>query len=197
MFALAELLDQLRRSGTEEVVEAYRQLGAVERVVRALRLAALAVLDEREAWKPDGMRDLSGWVAEGDGLGRSSARELVRQAQALAELPAVAASASAGRLSADQLAPLARLATPESDHRWAEEGPGCTPAALEALVRETTRLRPEEAASQHTRRSLWWWRPERGGLRLAGRLPDAEGEVVVGALRRLAEQAGPDDSGVF
>ncbi len=73
-------------------------------------LAIVRVLDER------GRIDVSVGV---DGESARTVREKVETARALESLPAVAAAAHAGRLSAEQLDAVVRLADEESDAEWA------------------------------------------------------------------------------
>jgi hypothetical protein len=95
-------------------------------------------------------------------------------------------------LCADQLAPLVRLAEPDTDQAWAEDGPGLTAAQLRRLAAARRRVAPEAAAEQHRRRSVRWWNHERSGMvRLSGRLEPEAGAIVTKALNELAEQAGP------
>jgi hypothetical protein len=187
--------DQL---ATEDLVVAYRDLGALIRAAEAQRLAILAVLDRREAWRADGCLDVAQWVAATDAVPAAAARVTVATAHSLAELPAVAAAAAEGRLSMAQLVPLAVVAEPATDERWAADGPGMTPAALAQLATQHRRVEREEAERQHRRRSFRWWRDRHGlGVRFAGLLPDAEATVVTGAVERLAEQAPRAEDGTF
>jgi hypothetical protein len=92
-----------------------------------------------------------------------------------------------------QLVPLAEVATPATDARWAQEGPGCTPAALDQLARQQRRVTREQAQRQDRRRSFRWWKDRHGnGTRFAGLLPDDAAAVVTDAVTRRAEEAGPD-----
>jgi hypothetical protein len=59
----ADPLDHYRDCDDDALVDAFTQLGALERAVRAQRLAVLAVLDERQAWIQDGATDVVAWVA--------------------------------------------------------------------------------------------------------------------------------------
>ena len=92
-----------------------------------------------------------------------------------------------GRLSWEQLRAVTRFATPEGDATWAEEAPGCSVAGLEATARRLRPVPEPEVAEAGRRRSLRWrWDEHHHLLRLSGRLPDAEGAIVVRVLDRLA-----------
>jgi hypothetical protein len=181
-----------------EVLAAYVELGALERAVRAQRLALLRVIDERELWRDDGATDAVAWVVAADGVERSTAVRTVEQARALASLPAVAAVAAEGRLSDDQLTHVCRAATPDTDAQWAMEAPGLSAAQLRRLAAACRRVPDGDAREQHRRRSLRWWTDPRSGLvRLTGRLTPDAGATVTGALSRLAERAGPGTDGLW
>jgi hypothetical protein len=86
-------------------------------------LAVTAVLDERGA--------IDDSLAARDGVSVRSVRETVETARALEDLPEVAAVAFEGRLSDEQLGPVARLADASSDGERAHRAPNTAPADLE------------------------------------------------------------------
>ena len=180
------LLDRYRCCATDDLAAAFADLGAAIRVLEAQRLAMLAVLDEREAWRADGARDSAGWVAQVDAVRVATGRAMVETARNLAELPLVAAVAAEGRLSADQLRPLSTVADRRSDARWAAEGPTLDPSQLEAAARRARRVQREQAEEQRGKRCLRTWRARGGGVRGSFYLPDADGEAVLTELDRRA-----------
>jgi hypothetical protein len=195
---MSSSLDRYRLMSTEDLASAYRDLGGLVRAVEAQRLSMLAVLDEREAWRPDGCLNTAQWVAATDAVGASTARVTVAMAQALPSLPAITAVVEAGGLSFEQLAPLVVFAEPESDARWAREAPGMSPAQLEAKAREHRRVTREEAERQQRRRSFRWWKDRNGlGTRFAGLLPDDSAAIVTERITAIAEDAGPDEQGIY
>lgn len=58
------------------------------------------------------------WLAWRTGLSPGTARDRVRVARALTELPEVREGFSAGRLSYSQVRAITRVATPEDQGRW-------------------------------------------------------------------------------
>lgn len=99
-------------------------------VASARVIRAVAEVDRLELWRRDGATSMSSWLAGRFGLSWGTARELVRVAHALEDLPRISGAYACGRLSWDQLRPLTRFAKPETDQRWAEEGPRRRPAWL-------------------------------------------------------------------
>jgi Domain of unknown function (DUF222) len=87
-------------------------------------LQAVAACDEGKLWRRDGATSMTSWLAARYRLAWGTAREWVRVAHALAGLPRIAETYASGRLSWDQLRPLTRFATTETDFAWAEKGSG-------------------------------------------------------------------------
>jgi hypothetical protein len=180
-------VDELRARPLEELIDAYAQLDALENAIRAERLAILGVLDERKVWCHDGAANTADWVALTSRVRRSTAADQVGVARRLRDLPELEAVAAEGRLSFDQLAPASKVATWNTDAAWATQAPVMSAAALEALARDGRTVSTEEAADRVRRRSLRWWNdPSHGMIRLFGRLPDVDGEVVTRALEQIA-----------
>jgi Domain of unknown function (DUF222) len=160
-------------------------------------LEAVAACDERRLWKKDGATSMSSWLAGRYGLAWGTAREWVRVAHALRRLPRIAEAYAEGRLSWDQLRPLTRFATPETDQRWAREAPGRRPAGLWREARRHQRAQAQEAHEIQRQRYLWLhWDPERPVLWLEGMLPAEEGERLEAAFRRRVGQLPLDRDAV-
>ncbi len=79
------------------------------------QLADIAEFDRAEAWRGDGAGSMTMWVTEQCGVSASTARQWVRAAADLAELPALSESLASGEMSLDKVAPLAEVASPETD----------------------------------------------------------------------------------
>src|SRR5919198_3782949 len=99
----------------------------LDHAVRAMSAASaevlreVASLDDPNVWERDGATSMTSWLAARYGLAWGTAREWVRVAHALEVLPAIARAYAGGRISWDQLRPLTRFATPETDDRWSKE----------------------------------------------------------------------------
>jgi hypothetical protein len=103
-------------------------------------LAVTAVLDERGA--------VDDSLAAADGVSVRSVRETVETARALEDLPEVAAVAFEGRLSDEQLGPVARLADASSDAEWAQRAPNTAPSDLARLARTVENPTMDEARAR-------------------------------------------------
>jgi hypothetical protein len=175
----------------QSLTDALDQATAVMSAASARMLALVADHDDRKLWKRDGATSMSSWLAGRYGLAWGTAREWVRVAGALRGLPALAEAYALGRISWDQLRPLTRFATPETDATWAEEAPRRRPAGLwrEARRHERATVMDADRAHRYLRLS---WDHELPVLWLEGMLAAEEGERLASALQRRAEVVPPD-----
>jgi hypothetical protein len=79
------------------------------------QLADIAEFDRAEAWRGDGAGSMTVWVTEQCGVAASTARQWVRAAADLVELPGLSESLASGEMSLDKVAPLAEVASPETE----------------------------------------------------------------------------------
>jgi hypothetical protein len=177
----------------EALTDALDQVTALISAASAEALSLVAKHDERKLWRKDGATSMTSWLAARYGLAWGTAREWVRVAHALLRLPRIAEAYARGRLSWDQLRPLARFATPEADEVWAEKGPEFRPAALwrEARRHERARVREAEEA-RRVRYFTLHWDHERPVLWLEGMLPAEEGAAFESAIGQRAEDVPRD-----
>jgi hypothetical protein len=141
---------------------------------------------------------MTSWLAGRYGLAWGTAREWVRVAHALQGLPRIAEAYACGRLSWDQIRPLTKFATPDTDAHWALRAPDLRPWTLYREAARHDRVRREEAEDAHRMRSLsLHWDRDLPLLYLEGILPAEEGAAVQTALERRAQQVvmvdRPDD----
>jgi hypothetical protein len=190
---------ELAECGCDDLAETVVHLHALMCATQRLLLDAIAVLDEREAWADDGATSMAAWLAARLGVSHRTGAEWTRVGRALQQLPALGSALAESRLSWDQLSPLTRVATAETDEALAEEAAGWSAAQCQAVARRARPVSPEEAADAHRRRSLrWTWDLEARVLELRGRLPDEAGATVVAALERIADSYKPDpETGMY
>jgi Domain of unknown function (DUF222)/HNH endonuclease len=99
----------------------------------------------------------------------------------------IAEAYRSGELSWDQLRPLTRFATPETDQRWAVKAGRLRPAALWREARRHERARVREAEEIRRERHLrLQWDQERPVLWLEGMLPAEAGAALELAISRRA-----------
>lgn len=98
-------------------------------------LAHVLELDMRGLWGRLGLRSAAHYLSWRLGLGLGTARQHVRVAYALLDLPTVAAAFAEGRLSYSKVRAITRVATPANEKELLEVALGCTGAQLEHTVR--------------------------------------------------------------
>jgi hypothetical protein len=146
-------------------------------------LDLLGEYDARDGWWSwDGLRSVSDWVAWRCALDPRSAREHVRVARALRELPEIRRAFSAGGLSFSKVRALTRVAEPDSEGRLLELARHATAAQLERMLGAFRRLTRAEAEDAHRRRYLHHSFDEDGCLRVNARLTAEQGALFLAAL---------------
>jgi hypothetical protein len=182
MATYQDLVDELRCHPNEWLRAERSRVVGEQRRLRLREVAITTVLDERDARDP--MPDAS--------VPMSTQKATVEVARALVSTPALADAACAGRLSWEQLEPLTRIATPETDAEWAQRGPRCTPFDLQKLARRARKLTAEDAQRRYQARELRTWRePEFGMVAGRFRIPELDGILVERVLEHMAEQLRP------
>ena len=115
-------------------------------------LLDIAEFDRKEAWRGDGALSMRDWLTAQCHVSRARARTLVESAAKAKDLPALTGALSAGRLTLDVFAPLASVATPETDADLARTSEHWTPRQARELVSEVKGSTDADAGSQFQRR---------------------------------------------
>jgi hypothetical protein len=183
MFDVADHLDELRSWPTDRLRAHHEHLVREKRRLDLEDLDVLRVLDERGQIDPSIGRD---------GESARTVREKVETARALESLPAVAATAHAGNLSAEQLGAVVRLADQASDAEWARRAPDVDPAELARMARKQRKPSTADSRACHEARSLkTWWTNDKSMLHLHGQLPADMGTQFESTITALAEAMKP------
>ena len=156
-------------------------------------LGLVAEFDDRGGWAEWGVTSCAHWLSWRCSIGLVTAREHVRIAHKLRELPRVHEAFSRGELSYCKVRALCRVARPETEADLLEIALNATGAQLEKLVRGYAgALSATLGTAQrvHDLRYLRWSWNEDGSLRLEGRLPAEDGALVLRALGGLEAPAG-------
>jgi hypothetical protein len=154
-------------------------------------LVLLADFDARRGWASWEMNSCAQWLSWKCQMSSGTAREHVRVARALRELPVIRARFAAATLSYAKVRALTRIATPATEAGLA--GP-MTANQLERFARAHRQVTAADDAEARVRRRLAWRFEEDGSLSGTFRLPPLQGAVLLKALRaacaELAGQAG-------
>src|SRR6266508_5531491 len=98
---------------TERLEACVSELAAHLAAATCRFLLMVGELDRRRAWAEWGMASCAHWLSWHCALGIGAAREHIRVARALQQLPLLTAEFAAGRLSYSKMRALTRIATPE------------------------------------------------------------------------------------
>jgi hypothetical protein len=153
-------------------------------------LTLIRRLDAVEGWNAD-MPSCAHWLNARCGLDLVTAREKVRVAHALADLPVVDEAFRTGRLSYSKVRAVTRIATPADEVELVEFAASTTAAHVEQHVRarrQAERLAdPRAAFDAFRRRTFTCHTEEDGSLVFEGRLPAEQGALLRLALERAME----------
>jgi Domain of unknown function (DUF222) len=177
-----------------------RSLDALEREITQLAsqisaatcrwLGLLAEFDHREGWAQWGARSCSHWVSWRCGISPAAAREHVRVARRLQELPLIRDAFAHGRLTYSKVRALTRIDGVEREQELLDLARHATAGQLERLVRAYRGVIATEqaAAGERPQRWLTWTHDDDGSLLLRARLPAEEGALVISALETARDQ---------
>ncbi|PYM26218.1 MAG: HNH endonuclease [Candidatus Rokuibacteriota bacterium] len=179
-------IEELERLGDEIAL-----LSAHIEVATARVLDLIRDFDVRGGWA-NGFKSCAEWLAWRVGMDLGAARQRVRVARALPNLPRLAAALARGELSYAKVRALTRVATPETEERLLAFAKAGTAAHVERLVRGWRRVdrnaENQETALRHRNRSLHVYQDEDGTLVIRGRLTPEVGAVLRQALAAACDR---------
>jgi uncharacterized protein DUF222/HNH endonuclease len=151
-------------------------------------LLMVAEFDRRCGWGTWGCRSCAQWLSWRCGLAPSAAREHLRVARRLCELPLLRESFGRGELSYSKVRAITRAASPETEQDLLDLARHATAAQLERLVRGYRDVLGEKADWAHRERYLSWSWDDDGSLLIRGRLPAEDGALVMRALEAAGDE---------
>jgi hypothetical protein len=181
-------------TGGSSTAERLRPLEALEREITQLTsqihaatcrwLCLIAEYDERRGWAEWGCKSCAHWVMWQCGIAPGPAREHVRVARRLQELPLIRAAFADGELSYSKVRALTRLPHVEREPELLLMARNATASQLERIIRGHGRVVAAERVAAGERRERWLCceHDHDGDLLLHGRLPAEEGALVLAAL---------------
>ena len=179
-----------RRDEAERLGNDIAELAARIQAATYELLVMIRAFDQREGWS--GFKSCAHWLNWRTGLALGAAREKLRVARALVDLPLLSDAMRRGQLSYPKVRALTRAATPANERRllgFAE----CAPASyVERLARAWCRVdRQAEATDErrrHERRNLTTWVDDDGMVVIRGRVSPLVFGVCPVSPRPLAEE---------
>ena len=162
-------------------------------------LGLVAEFDTRGGWGEWGCRSCSHWLSWRCSISPVAAREHVRVAHRLEELPLIRGAFAEGRLSYSQVRALTRVENVEREEELLSLARHATAAQLERLVRAYHGVvaRARVAAGGGPDRYVTWDHADDGSLLLRARLPAEEGAVVLAALQAAVERGASAEASVI
>ncbi|MCO5168543.1 MAG: HNH endonuclease [Planctomycetes bacterium] len=197
------------------------ELAAQRSVIEHALLTELRQFDREEGWRRDGAASCAAWLSWKTGEGERTARDKVRVARRLGELPEIDEDFSRGVLSYSQVRALVRIARPGLEPDLRELARRTSGAKLERVVRfirlraaadtgelaeedlrlaferfddtglELLRLRLRPEQGEALRRAIRSVKARASGGAGRSDMSDADALVALGALAAVAEREEP------
>ena len=178
--------DELYRLG-ERIAELAERINAAE----ARMMTLIADFDRRGGWRDRGFSSCAEWLAWRIGIKIGPARERVRTARALENLPQTADALAGGSISYAKVRALTRVATPEREAELLEFARAGSAAKLERTVRMWRMLsRDEELTAEqarHRSRAFSVFVDGDGMYVVKGRLEPEAGAVLMRAVEAASD----------
>ncbi len=132
--------------------------------------------------------DLQGFLAWRCGITGREAREFLRVAEALQELPATRAAFGRGELTFTKVRALTRVATASSEEGLLDLAGALTASQLERALRAFRRVAAEDARDAHELEYVDYYLDDDGTLFLRARLAAEDGTLLIKALEAARER---------
>lgn len=149
-------------------------------------LALIAEFDRRTGWNDGLTQSCAHWLNWKCGIDMGAAREKVRVAHALEQLPAIGDAMGRGELSYSKVRALTRVADPATEQLLLTIALHGTAHHVETVVRQFRRVQEAAEATREERqqanRRLTYSYDEDGSLVIKVRLPAETGAIVLSAL---------------
>lgn len=179
---------------TEELGEQISAMAADIEAAMCRWLGLVAEFDRREGWGLEGCSSCAAWVSWRCAVGPQAAREHVRVARRLGELPLVRDAFSRGELSYSKVRAITRVEDVAHEQELVELARNATAAQLDRIVRSYRSVARVESDAEQAREerflAMEW--DDDGALRVRGRLPAEQGALLLQAVELVAERLRAD-----
>ncbi|HEY0686621.1 MAG TPA: DUF222 domain-containing protein [Steroidobacter sp.] len=160
-------------------------------------LMLIAEWDRRKGWSDGASASCAHWLNWKCGIDMGAAREKVRTAHALLNLPKIAAAMERGELSYAKVRALTRVACPNTEDTLLMYALHGTAVHVERIVRDFRRCKEAEElgreAQQQLDRKLTWFHDQDGMLVIKARLPAEAGQMFLKAIEAACEEIPTED----
>ena len=180
-----------RRAELERLGDRIAELSARIQAATYELLVLIREFDARTGWS--GCTSCAHWLSWRTGLAPGAAREHVRVARALGNLPKLSDAMRRGVVSYSKVRAVTRVATPETEQTLLDVALCGTAAHVEQIVRGWRRVdrtaEQTEERRRHQARSLRTWVDDDGMVVVQGRLTPEVGAVLRRALEAACDEA--------
>ncbi len=149
-------------------------------------LVLIREFDRRAGWSGPGLNSCAHWLSWKCGINVGAAREKVRVAHALENLPRISEAFRTGRVSFSKVRAMTRVATPDNEEYLMMIADHGTASHVERLVRGYRQVKRTEALEaenhRHDLRELTWHWDDDGSFIIKGRLTPEQGARFTQAL---------------
>ena len=149
--AAGDLVRLAERIPTERLEAQIGELAAHLTAATCRFLVLIGESDRRRAWASWGMASCAHWLSWHCGLGLGTAREHVRVARAMRDLPQLSAEFAAGRLSYSKMRAVTRIATPALESELLAIALASTASQVDRWVSGYRRAKRQEQTEDRAR----------------------------------------------
>ena len=188
-----ERRDRLQALG-EEITELSAHIDAAQYQF----LLLLEEYDREKGWQAHGLASAAEWLNWQCGISMGPAREKVRVARALPELPKISEAFRLGRISYSKVRAMTRVATAENEDVLLNVALHGTAAHVERQVSDYRRYKRAEALQlenqRHDHRKLSWLLDDQGYWVFRGRFTPEQGAIISKAFEAALDQLFDEDT---
>ena len=178
--------------GTDELADEICALAAHMTAATCRWLLLVAEFDRSEAWgQAYGITSCAHWLSWRCGIALGTARDQVRVARRLPDLPVTTARFATGELSYAKVRALVRIATPANEAALVDMALEMTASQLEQMVMEFKASEREalgKAAERRIRRFLRYRYDRDGNMVITACVPPEDGAMVIDLLEQLVRE---------
>ena len=180
-----------RRTHLEQLEDQITELAAHIHAATYQLLELIREYDDCEGWAGPGLRSCAHWLNWKCGISLGAAREKVRVAHALAELPRISEVFREGRISYSKVRAMTRVATAKNEDYLLHIALHGTAQHVERLVRHYRQVKRTEALAlentRHAQRELSWYLDDDGYWVCRGRFTPEQGALIQSSLEAVME----------
>lgn len=187
-----EFGERMILDGDTELSDKIRLLSSQMNAGEYELLKLLAEFDRRHGWGGGGVKSCAHWLNWKCGVDMNTAREKLRVAKCLENLPLIDEAFKQAEVSYSKVRAMTRVATPENEDYFLYISRYGTTSHIEKLVRKYKQVKKSEAIktldNEHEARDFSYYQDDDGMWVVKARLPMVEGGLLIKAINEVASQ---------